>query len=76
MPNDFGDFLEGNPQLGGERDHAERVADIVLARDIQGGVAELFVAALHAEGRGEILQLKPGRAIMRLLAETIGNRPG
>src|SRR4030095_7903363 len=63
-----------NTEFGGERDHAKRVADVVLPGHAQGTVAEFLVAALHAEGRRKIMQFKTGRAIPRGVAEAIGNR--
>src|SRR6478736_3050694 len=46
----------------------------MLAGYAQGSVAEFLVAPLHAEGSGKIMQLETGRAILRGLGESIGDR--
>ena len=68
------DFREGQTQLRRERDHAERVAHIMAAGNIQRRFAELFAFSKSAEDAREILQLKIDRAVIRLLRKTERDR--
>ncbi len=67
------DLGEGHAQLGGERDHAERVAHIMPAGHVQDRFAELLAFAVSAEDAREILQLEIGSAVIGVGREPIGD---
>ena len=69
-----GNFLEGNPELGGQRDHPESVLHIMLARHVQHGFTELFAAPEHTKNRSDIAQLDVCAAVICFFRKTVRDR--
>ena len=66
-----GNFFKGNPEFGGERDHADGIVDVVLAGNIQHRFAKLFALTINAKNGREIAQLNTGAAIVRFFRKTV-----
>src|ERR1051325_9748694 len=68
------DFRKRHPELARERNHAERVAHVVPAGNVQNRLAQFLAPARHRKDRREIAQLNLGSAIIRRLGKSKGNR--
>ena len=63
-------FLERNPEFAGERDHTERITDVMPAGNVQDRFPKFFPSPRHRKDGREIAQINIGAAIIRLFGKS------
>src|SRR5215217_958611 len=73
-PQGFRNSIEGNAELGCQRDNGNCVMHVVLSRHVQYKFAELLPVAIRAEQASKIPELNVRSAVVHAFRQAEGNR--